>query len=113
MLFSTTAHQELLGDRSIRAVNLISDSYINRTFRPKLFVAGVVAMAVSLILMSFDSYWEPVVYEFLRNHESLSFVIGFVPYFGNLAMFIGIYLFIKAKQRPSIVTEDEIRRDGL
>jgi hypothetical protein len=74
--------------------------------------AGVGAMGASLLLIFFDSYWEPIVYAFLQRHAVLNFIVGFVPYLGNLALFVGIFLVFKAKQRPSVMTENEVPRDG-
>ncbi len=93
-------------------MNLISDTYTNRTFRPMLFAVGVVVLIVALLLVSFDATWKPIIYQFLQRHSSMNFVIGFVPYFGNLAVFLGLFLVYRSKQRPSVATKDDIRRDG-
>ena len=93
-------------------MNLISDTYTNRTFRPKLFAAGIFVGIIALLLLSFEDMWEPVVYQFLARQESLRFVSGLVPYFGILAVLFSGFLIFRSKQRPVIATEEQIDGDG-
>ena len=90
---------------------MISDTYTNRIFRPRLFAVGIFVGIIALFLLSFEDVWEPVVYQFLGRHKSLSFITGFVPYFGLLASFFSAFLVLKSKRRLIVGTKENIDRD--
>jgi cell division protein FtsX len=92
-------------------MNLISDTYTNRTYRPFLAGTSIVLLAIALLLMSFDDYWEPVAIQFLQRHESVAFLSSFVPYLSLIFLFLGGGLGIKAKEAPLDTSGNGANRD--
>lgn len=89
-------------------VDLTKSPYEVRTFRPALRIAGAFVATVGLLAAVFDSYWEPILYEYLVGSKVGNMAAYFVPYLPILLIVSGAYLTFRSMRRPLSLSKEEM-----
>lgn len=76
--------------------------------RPLVFGFGVLITIIGVLMHVFDDVWKPSAYQFLGSIGAGSVIVGTVPYFGLLLLFVGMYITDKGRERPFIETEKRV-----
>lgn len=89
-------------------VDLTREPYEVRTYSLVMKIVGFVVLAIAVLATSFDSYWEPVVIDFLQGSSRLEWLTPIVGSLNWVLIAAGAYCIWKSRQHPLKPSKEEL-----